>query len=232
MTAPVTAAASAQASQTGLAVVLGYDLERAWNQLDVSSLRKTLPDFTLLIAALVHKYGAASRTLAARFYKAQRAAAGLAAPFTVIPAALTPLPQVGSAVDWATRGLWATEPDIASAQTLVRGAAEKMVLDVGRDTIVNNVHRDRKALGWVRVTEPDPCAFCALLATRGAVYRGRGAGFPAHDHCRCHADPIFTAYEPSAEVREWQKLYRDSTTGGNAARTRREWRRAFDARTK
>jgi hypothetical protein len=61
---------------------------------------------------------------------------------------------------------------------------------------------DRKAKGWARIPEPGACSSALMLATRGAVYRSeKGGDFKSHDNCRCHVEPVFTAYEPSAQVR-------------------------------
>jgi hypothetical protein len=229
MSSPTTTL-SPQASQAGLAVVTADAVGAAWTQLDVTNLRQSIPQFILAVAAVTHRYGLASATLATRQYTQARTASGVAGRLTIIPAPPASLSQVGQGVDWALQGLWSEQPDIASVKTLVNGVAEKLVLDTGRQTILSNVERDPKAHGWVRLTEPAPCAFCALLAIRGPVYRSdSSADFRAHDNCRCHAEPIFGPYEPSDQVREWQQLYRDSTTSGNSARTRRQWRAAFDA---
>ncbi len=220
---------SPQAAQTGLVMAMGADLETAWTQLDLTDLSTALPKLTRQVAALTTKYGLASGTLAVYQYRQARAAAGLTNPFTVTPAKTAPLQQVGQSLDWATQPLWSDQPNLVTAKTNVNGVAEKLVLGVGRQTIVDNVHRDSKAHGWARITEPAPCAFCALLAIRGAVYRSdKAASFQAHDHCRCHAEPLFGPYEPLPQIQQWQQLYKDSTTGGNAAKTRRQWRRAFD----
>jgi hypothetical protein len=100
------------------------------------------------------------------------------------------------------------------------------VLDLGRDSIIDSVHKDTQAEAWARVTEPKPCAFCALLATRGAVYKSeKSAEFEAHDHCRCHAQPVFTGvpFEASAQIREFQAFYRAHPGLQN-------FRRAYDAK--
>lgn len=235
MSAPQLAASSSaqasQASQAGVALVIVREVDQAWHLLNPADLQSTLPRFKTAVLALAHRYGLASGALAARFYQQMRRDAGIAgrAPLKVADPATAE--QVSRVIDWATKPLWG-EPDIPAAQTNVAGAAEKLVLDVGRATILDTVQADPRARGWARITELAPCAFCALLAIRGAVYRtGKTGGFQAHDHCRCHAEPVFTAYEPPARVREWQQLYRDTTTGGNAAKTRREWRRAFDQHT-
>lgn len=225
----VSSAAAAQAAQAGLAVLVGRDVDAAFAHLDVGNLRKSLPDFSALIAAITHRYGPASATLAARSYKADRAAAGVTAAYTVVVAPSPDLSQIGQTVDWATQPLWQTEPDLTQARANVSAATERLVLDIGRNTITANAAKDPKARGWARVPEPHCCAFCALLATRGAIYTGETGAFKTHDNCRCHVEPIFGHYEPSAQIRAWQALYRDSTTGGNAARARRQWRKAFDA---
>lgn len=225
--ATVSAAGNAQAAQTGLVTALGYDLERSWNSLDVSSLRQSLPGFKTLIASLVHRYGLASGSLASQFYRSQRTAAGVTSPFTVRPAPLPNLTQIGATVDWATQPLWSAQPDVPLAQTQLAGAVDTLVLDVGRQTIVDNTHRDRHAKGWARIPEPGACYFCALLASRGAVYKQNTVDFRAHNHCRCHAEPVFTAYEPSAQIREWQALYEDKVAGGRDLL--KTWRHVYDA---
>lgn len=230
MTAPqaTTAASSAQASQAGLALVFTREVAQVWPQLDQHALQSSLPRFKAIMAQLVQKYGVASSTLAARFYQQQRQAAGIPGRFTVRPADPAPLKQIASTVDWATKGLWGSNPDLQAGLTNLTGATETLVLDQGRDTIVNATKVDRKAIGWARIPEPGACAFCAMLATRGAVYKQDTVAFKSHDHCRCHAEPVFTAYEPTAQIREWQALYAKSTKGQSDQLN--AFRRAYEGR--
>lgn len=46
---------------------------------------------------------------------------------------------------------------------------------------------------WKRVLSANPCAFCRMLAGRGAVYSEGTASFLSHDHCSCTAEPEFSA---------------------------------------
>lgn len=163
----------------------------------------------------------------------QRAAAGITAPFRPVIPDPPPVEQVAASVRWAVQPFYEGTPDLRVFTTKVSGAAEKLVLDVGRDTILHNVQRDKQAKGWARVPEPGACYFCALLATRGAVYRSEGsADFQSHDHCRCHAEPVFTAYEPSAQVRDWQVQYAQATAGVHGMKNlQRAWRAAYEGRT-
>ena len=51
------------------------------------------------------------------------------------------------------------------------GAADRDAQMGGRDLLDAYAQADRTVLGWARVTAPNPCWFCAMLASRGAVYR-------------------------------------------------------------
>ena len=233
----------AQASQAGLAVALGLALAVLWPHLDLTNLRGGLPAFKAAVALQVQRYAQASATLAVQQYQRERRAAGVVGSFSPSPAPPPPVEQVAQTVDWAVQPLWnaavLTQPSteaggsaIADAKARLAAATEKLVLDTGRDTIVGNAQADRQAKGWARVPEPGACSFCLMLATRGAVYRSeKSAEFKSHDNCRCHVEPVFTAYEPSARVREAQALWASSTRGksGNAARI--AFRQAVEGRT-
>lgn len=230
-TAPViVTAADQQAAQSALVSLLARPLAAAWESLNPSE-PSTLDAFILAIRALVHRFGLVSGAQSARYYEASRRAAGVGGSFTVRPAAPAPAAKVESSVRWATKGLWTPEPNVESAKELVTGVAEKAVLDTGRTTIINAVQSDRKAKAWARVVEPGACSFCLLLATRGAVYRSETtASFRSHDHCKCHVEPVFSEYEPSAEVRRAQQIYRESTKGVRGPKAMRlAFRQAIDA---
>jgi len=233
---PIAGAATHQAGQAALISQMADPLATAWLSLD-SSDPSTLQAFILAIQALVQHFGKASGAAAASFYEHERRLAGVPGHFDV---RITPpnMDKVEASVRWAVKDLWSPEPDLSTVHTLVQGVVEKDVLDTGRLTIIDAVHADKRARGWARVPEPGCCSFCALLATRGAVYHGErtyqraiyavgtnrvtgertvtdknSAEFEAHDHCRCHAEPIFGEYEPSAQIREWQQIYKESTKG-------------------
>jgi hypothetical protein len=238
-----------QAAQAGLAVALSGAVLALWPSLDLSDLRGSLPAFKAAVALEVRRHALAAATLATRQYRAQRVAAGVSGGYTPVPADPPPVEQVAEAVDWATQPLWNADvvehaaaggttdlaaPEapaapteappgastaIADAKARLAAATEQQVLDAGRETIVENAQRDRRAKGFARIPEPGACSFCALLATRGAVYKSdsfklanaqfHGLGVAkTHDNCRCHMEPVFSSYEPSAQVREWQATYK------------------------
>lgn len=101
----------------------------------------------------------------------------------------------------------------AAAVRLV-GSTQYLALEGGRQAMQRSIAADERATGWARVTDDDPCAWCAMLASRGPVYKSaKTAGDPRrggnryHDHCGCQAWPAFTNDEPFIGVAE--KLYDD-----------------------
>lgn len=88
-------------------------------------------------------------------------------------------------------------------ETVVASTASKMVGDGGRAVIEDEVtNRRNGAIGYCRVPDADPCPFCAMLASRGAVYRsdafeesnGIFAGdgrFKVHNGCDCTMEPVY-----------------------------------------
>jgi hypothetical protein len=120
---------------------------------------------------------------------------------------------------------------VSNAQTLVKGVTQKMVVDTGRNTLIAAIEADKKARGWARVPRDTCCHFCAMLATRGAVYKSeQTASFQAHDGDHCLPMPLFADhYEPPAHVRQWEQIYRDSTRGKSNAAARNAFRVALEA---
>lgn len=90
-----------------------------------------------------------------------------------------------------------------TAKDTVAAKAQKLVADGGRAPLEREVERKRYgAVGYARVVDADPCPFCAMLASRGAVYRSdsfdsssalfTGDGrFKVHDGCGCLLEPVY-----------------------------------------
>lgn len=111
------------------------------------------------------------------------------------------------------------------------GAASRHVLNGGRKTLLTVLDADTPALGWQRVGDGDPCAFCAMLISRGPVYGSQvSASFEAHDHCGCTAEPVFTRDgEWPGRAREFQQLWNAHIRGRYSGKEAiREWRRLYE----
>lgn len=111
----------------------------------------------------------------------------------------------------------------AALRTMVQrlgGAVNRLTLGGERTMVMRTFSQNRQIAGWQRITSGDPCAFCAMLASRGAVYR-RGGGvarasditFAAHDSCRCTAEPLYEVETEPAWVGDLRTQWNEATAG-------------------
>lgn len=240
-----------QAAQVALALLVAAALAKLWPHLLADPSK--VPAFKAAVAQEVRQHAAASATLAVRHYAGQRQAAGVTAPFRPQVAELPSVEEIGAMVDEALAGLDLRVPDeLTVAQDRLATMAGSTVLDTGGRTLLGNIGQDRAARGYARVPEAGACAFCLMLASRGAVYKhdrsgGRGDSFAAsnarfhdgkvpssikvHDNCECQPEPVFGAYEPTARARAGEALWVLATRGRSGQRARDAYRAAVDGFT-
>lgn len=90
----------------------------------------------------------------------------------------------------------------AAALTKFGGIARRGVMSGGRMMIHETAKSDSGAIGWRRVTDGDPCTFCAMVCSRGPVY-GKDSvlttseGLRYHGHCGCTAELIYGEWKPT-----------------------------------
>jgi hypothetical protein len=156
--------------------------------------------------------------------------------FTVPLADPPPEEQTTASLRWATKDLWPREPEAATpaqlepldvrleqAEKKAEQVAQKLVADTGRGTVQAAVRQDRQATAWARSAARGACAFCKMLALRGAVFAQDTADFRAHDGCHCGVIPVFRGqrFELSPHAREWERLYREYAQGHSGDQLRR-----------
>jgi hypothetical protein len=114
------------------------------------------------------------------------------------------------------------------------------ILSPGRDVVSSGIDRDRRCIGYRRCCSGAACSFCAMLATRGAVYKedsfrsgykgqrvslstgkAKGArGAEVHRSCQCWMEPVYSRKSrPTANVTRYEALWRES--GGDPLQFRR-----------
>lgn len=213
-----------RAAQVGLTRLLVRDVRGLRRLILPSRLRESVPDWLAAMNAIVAQYARTSAAVAADFYDAQREAAGVPSPFTVPVADPPPDGQTEASLRWATKDLWPRDPGeatpaqlqpmdvrLAQAEKKAEQVAQKLVTDTGRGTVREAVRQDRQATAWARAAARGACAFCKLLAARGAVYKRDTADFRAHDGCHCGVVPVFKGqrFELSDHAKEWERIYRE-----------------------
>lgn len=133
---------------------------------------------------------------------------------------------------------------VDAKQTTTKAIASAVVRHAqagARQTIYDNAAKDETALGWVRVTRAKPCAFCAMLASRGLQYRAFKEGSfdlsnsrftgdgdaKVHDNCGCSLKPVYTKNDPLVDrTKQFADLWSLWGAGGGDAALR--FRRAYD----
>jgi len=197
--------AFAQANR-GIRTLALRDLERLWRQLDPTDplrVRAALEEFLPLLVA---QYGEIAAATAADFYDSLREQAGVAGGFVAEMAEPVDADVVRSRARWAIDPLFGnTDADAAIGR--LSQVTDELALQPGRDTIAHSSGRDPAKARWARVPVGKTCAFCLVLASRGAVYRSAesaGKGRKYHGDCDCTPTPMWAGdaypdgYDPDA----------------------------------
>jgi hypothetical protein len=231
-----------RASQALSAAILTAAVIGPWRQIDFTAVKRSWPPLRDLITALVVSRYVSLWKEGVAYYRAARslsAALGLPPELPAVPPALPSglirqtLDSTGpGAMLHAIKGGQTPARAADSAAVSLSGAASRLALAGGRQAVLTAVRNDKEVLGWQRVTSGNPCAFCAMLASRGPVYKSReSAGFEAHNHCMCVAMPVWTKEQANntgfpALAAQWKQV----TKGLSGADARRAWRRYWDNR--
>lgn len=169
-----------------------------WPAFDIARIDETWPLLQQAGMLIIGSFRTQSAVLAQTYYETIRASEGITTP---LPTIALPLEGWQAA---ANTSLLVTGPigaktaiaakqalDQVTANTLVRvsGAVSRHVLNGGRETVMSHVRAER--IGYQRITSPTACAFCKMLAGRGAVYGEETVKFRAHDHCVCQSEPVW-----------------------------------------
>ena len=203
------------------------------------------------VAAMIAQQRARSAELGVEFYRRERLAAGLG---TFTPRLPDPLPdeQVFRTVDATGMGTFqrslragaTSQQAVDRAAVTLSGSASRLALDGGRSVVGAAVQDDDEAIGWARVTDADPCPWCLMMASRGAIYHSEASAggaknsqfigdgnFKWHDHCGCMAVPVFDLDDPHLKhaddlYDEWVKV----TAGYSGQDAVNAWRRYWENR--
>lgn len=125
----------------------------------------------------------------------------------------------------------AADPGVETVEQIaarLERSLQRLIMQPARDTVVESAERDPAGARWARVpTGTGTCAFCLVMASRGALYtsraaasqvvgrRGRprgsrGLGDRYHDDCNCVATPLWPGsdypdgYDPDALYQQYR----------------------------
>lgn len=170
------------------------------------------------------KYGQVAAAAAADWYEQTRAEQ-IGGSYEALTADTYSTDAIASTVRWQASRIYAGDSDGMAA--FLAGSMNRWVQQAGRDTIMGNVARDPSKPRYARVPRGvRTCAFCEMLASRGAVYytqttAGKFSKF--HSDCDCQivatwdSDSI-EGYDPQ-DMYERYSLARDKAETGNKGQT-------------
>lgn len=198
------------------------DLLTLWALVDPTNLRGTIDPFARAGLVLVQAGRRASAAAALRYYMAFRQVEGIRGVVAVTTAPPPPDEAVVGAIRGA--GLAGIQrarmrgANVAQAHdngfVKMSGSAAQLVAGGGRDTLLGAVGSDPAAHGWQRVTDGAPCAFCAMVASRGIFAKDEAsAGFEAHGHCGCTAEPAFEGSSVRPDNERFRRSWDEATRG-------------------
>ena len=129
-----------------------------------------------------------------------------------------------------------TQQAIKIMSTGIVGSATRQAMNIARLTVNTTAENTKQIVGWQRITDGHPCAFCALLASRGAVYFSENtatvteSGAAYHDHCACVSEPLFKHQKNSPTADDLYTQYQQATTGETGKGAIRAWRRYWETK--
>lgn len=199
-------------------------LAATWRLLDPENLDDTLDRWLRVALPIIRSQRTRSARLAANYLTTFRSLEiGMSVGFAPVLAEV-------AAAEAVTTSLVVTGPAsvrsalkrgvpiakaVETAQAKSAASGMRHVLNGGRDTIINTIDSDPRALGFARAVSGKPCHFCAMLASRGPVYKSQqSGGFQAHDHCSCAVEPVYRRdADWPAGSRRYQELWDEVTAG-------------------
>lgn len=204
-----------------------------WDRLRVSDLDGSAPAWMSAQLAVVSRSYAQSESLAESYISEYRNAENatdapiVGSPYARGPMAESMLLAGPSRVKLLIGKGESADGAHAKAFKKFSGIVRRQVMSGGRMMIDETTRRDKNAVGWRRVTDGNPCTFCAMLASRGPVYASKeransiaGSGLQYHGHCGCAAEIIYGEWQPSEReqlyIDEYEKAAKQANAAGEA----------------
>ncbi|QNO12666.1 hypothetical protein SEA_TWEETY19_5 [Arthrobacter phage Tweety19] len=161
--------------------------------IDPARLDETFPVYLRAASVVLGQGRAASDVLARRYYMRIASSAGFEAAALDIPLSPMNLERVETSLRVTGPVLVKTKVaegvSLAAANQMglaaTLAAGKRIILDGGREMLIEASRRDPNVKKWARVSDGSSCSFCAMLISRGPVYGEQTASFRSHDRCGC-----------------------------------------------
>lgn len=199
MAAPVQLTRLHRRQQLALRKITIAEMAKLWPALDWNALDSTYPALMAQAGALVARNRRNSAGLAARYLRAHRVASGLNGDVRIVIPEVLNVDQLRASLhstsvapikSAAAKGI-APEVAMRNGFILASGAMSRLVLDAGRDTVMQTLRNDGAARGYHRIVGSGACDFCREVGGSGTRVYNVDASFDVHDKCGCTSEPVY-----------------------------------------
>ena len=199
------------AIQAHISKATAQQVVRLWKRIDPTKMdRPAVIEFiTGAIRQITSAYGELAAVAAAEFYDELREIGGFSGKAAVPVAGRPSEEQLKAVVRWGIGPLWEETPRPDAALKRLVGSTQRLSLQPGRQTIYQMAKRDR--IRYAHVPRGKTCAFCMMLASRGAVYTSQQPHY--HDRCDCVSTPIWSEDDLPDINRELNEEWQQATRG-------------------
>lgn len=209
--------------QVAQTIIADSQARRAWDDtMNLADITGSQPIWKKTMLNLISTWWKISQKEALNYLpKFRQAETGEDAGITVTVPSFS-RKQLSADIDWlgATNVLWhiakgaTPEEAMRQARELFIGVFHEAVLTGGRKTVQAWAKADTRAIGWRRVSDGNPCTFCAMLVTRGPVYTSEQKALTTgdmrnkyHPHCGCTVEVVYGDWKPSKLEQHWIDEY-------------------------
>ena len=220
--------------QLQLRAITARDVQLLWRTLDLEDFARGWASIEPALVTSIQARHQLSAGLSGRYFTEFHAAEGAQGAPSVrlaeTPAADVLVPNLRL----LGPGTVERTGSLSTAFSQVESEVSRQVLAGGRSTMVESIGATRYCLGYARVSDGSPCAFCAMLISRGAGYGPAAAHFEAHRRCGCTAEPVYRMDQPlpnQAQHDRFSELWNSIPRGLSPSEARAEFRRRYDALT-
>lgn len=206
--------------------------------IDPARLDETFPIYLRAASVVLGQGRAASDVLARRYYMRIASSAGFRAAALDTP--LSPMNLDAVETSLRVTGPVLVKTKVAEGVGLAAAnqmglaatiaAGKRIILDGGREMLIEASRRDPNVQGWARVSDGKACSFCAMLISRGPVYGEDSVSFRSHDRCGCGVRLVYENDADGGWSKDASKLR--SLWPDEGTLTLAEWRTVYNGARK
>lgn len=204
---------------TDIVAVAQADLVEQWSGVPIEDAERAKEAALGIVEDVTRTYGPLAAGAAADWYAEARSGAGVRGRVKSRLSVPVIAAQIAPNVGWAVSPLFGAADEDKALKRLA-AVTQKLVVNADRATLLTNMRRDPTEVRWYRGTSAKCCAFCAMAASRGAVYRSQDtADFKPHNNCKCFPVPLWPgdAHELPSYYEDFTSEYADARRAAIAA---------------